>query len=107
MHQLPGLKGHTFRHYAWLIVVVASAAQMLGAGLGMALGGLLPGLVFDITGGYAWAIWLSAGFSLFGAASILMLEPTKRPLIPRWEHLTDKGTRVAPARAAADVSFAD
>ncbi|MDA0677166.1 MAG: MFS transporter, partial [Chloroflexi bacterium] len=59
--------------------------QLLGAGLGMALGGVLPGMVFDITGAYTWAIWLSAGFSLFGAFSIAMLEPTKRLLIPNWE----------------------
>ncbi len=58
--------------------------QLLGAGLGMALGGLLPGLIFDITGGYAWAIGLSAAFSLAGAAAILFLEPTNRQLIPDW-----------------------
>lgn len=61
--------------------------QLLGAGLGMALGGVLPGMVFDITGAYTWAIWLSAGFSLFGAFSIVMLEPTKRLLIPDWEEV--------------------
>ena len=47
-------------------------------------GGALPGLVFDITGGYTWAIVLSAVFSLIGAAAIVVLEPTKRPLIPEW-----------------------
>lgn len=62
--------------------------QILGAGLGMALGGLLPGLVFDITGGYAWAIGLSAAFSLLGALAIVLLEPTRRPLIPDWPELT-------------------
>ncbi len=61
--------------------------QLLGAGLGMALGGLLPGLVFDITGGYAWAIGLSAAFSLAGAAAIVLLEPTRRQLIPDWPEL--------------------
>ena len=80
---------------------------MLGASLGMALGGLLPGMVFDITGGYTWAIWLSAGFSVFGAVSILMLEPTKRLLIPRWEQLTDSAPRVAPASASAEIGLAD
>lgn len=61
--------------------------QLLGAGLGMALGGLLPGLVFDITGGYAWAIGLSAAFSLVGALAIIFLEPTRRQLIPDWPEL--------------------
>jgi MFS family permease len=56
--------------------------QLLGAGLGMALGGALPGMVFDITGGYAWAIGLSAAFSLSGAIAIVLLDSTKRQLIP-------------------------
>ncbi len=61
--------------------------QLLGAGLGMALGGVLPGLIFDITGGYAWAIGLSAAFSLMGALAIVLLEPTRRQLIPDWPEL--------------------
>jgi MFS transporter, OFA family, oxalate/formate antiporter len=61
--------------------------QLLGAGLGMALGGLLPGMVFDITGGYAWAIGLSGAFSLAGAVAILLLENTRRPLIPNWPEM--------------------
>ena len=61
--------------------------QLLGAGLGMALGGLLPGLVFDITGVYTWAIILSAVFSLAGAVAILLLENTKRQLIPDWPEI--------------------
>lgn len=84
--------------------------QLLGAGLGMALGGVLPGMVFDITGAYTWAIWLSAIFSLAGAASIVLLEPTKRLLIPRWEGI--KASRevgeLAPGTAAVpDVGMAD
>lgn len=84
--------------------------QLLGAGLGMALGGVLPGMVFDITGAYTWAIWLSAIFSLAGAASIVLLEPTKRLLIPRWEGI--KASRevgeLAPGTAAVpDVGLAD
>jgi MFS family permease len=82
--------------------------QLLGAGLGMALGGALPGLVFDITGGYAWAVWLSAGFSLFGAFSIVLLEPTKRLLIPRWEDVQKADKPVAdPAMAGAPVVGGD
>jgi hypothetical protein len=51
----------------------------------MALGGAIPGVVFDLTGGYAWAVVLAAGFSLAGAAAILLLEPTRQLLIPDWE----------------------
>jgi MFS family permease len=61
--------------------------QLLGAGLGMALGGLLPGLVFDITGVYTWAIILSAVFSLAGAVAILLLENTRSQLIPNWPEM--------------------
>ena len=61
--------------------------QLLGAGLGMALGGAIPGLVFDITGTYAWAIGLSAAFSLAGAVGIALLEPTRHQLIPAWPEM--------------------
>ncbi len=86
--------------------------QLLGAGLGMALGGVLPGMVFDITGAYTWAIWLSAAFSLAGAAAIILLEPTKRLLIPDWEKLRDRQSDLDPVAAAApktmpDVGLAD
>lgn len=69
--------------------------QLLGAGLGMALGGVVPGLVFDITGGYTWAIILSALFSLAGAAAILLLENTKKQLIPNWPEMEIKPEEVA------------
>ncbi len=59
--------------------------QLLGAGLGMALGGAIPGVVFDLTEGYTLAIWLSAAFSVAGAIAILMLEPTERLIIPDWQ----------------------
>ena len=64
--------------------------QLLGAGLGMALGGVIPGMVFDITGGYTWAIVLSALFSLAGAVAILLLENTKKQLIPNWPEMEIK-----------------
>lgn len=84
--------------------------QLLGAGLGMALGGVMPGMVFDITGAYTWAIWLSAIFSLAGAASIVLLEPTKRLLIPRWEGIRARREigEVAPGKSTVpDVGMAD
>jgi MFS family permease len=72
--------------------------QLLGAGLGMALGGVLPGMVFDITGGYAWAIGLSGAFSLVGALSIVLLESTRKQLIPNWPEM-----ETTPAPGAAQV----
>ncbi len=65
--------------------------QLLGAGLGMALGGAIPGVLFDLTAGYTWAIVLSAIFSLAGAVAILFLEPTNQLLIPDWSELKGDG----------------
>ena len=59
--------------------------QMLGAGLGMALGGWIGGVIFDVTGGYGLALVISVVASLVGMASITLLEPTDRLLIPDWE----------------------
>lgn len=83
--------------------------QLLGAGLGMALGGVLPGMVFDITGAYTWAIWLSAAFSLAGAVAIVLLEPTKRLLIPDWEKLrAEQEARTAETGSTkAEIGYAD
>ena len=59
--------------------------QMLGAGLGMALGGWIGGPIFDIFGSYDVALWISIATSLAGALNILVLEPTDKLLIPDWE----------------------
>jgi predicted MFS family arabinose efflux permease len=53
----------------------------------MALGGFIPGLVFEVTGGYVYAIWISAFFSCLGACVILTLETTKRVIRPSFENL--------------------
>ncbi len=58
--------------------------QMLGASLGMALGGWLGGPIFDLTGSYDIALWLSVAASMAGAVSILALESTRKLLIPDW-----------------------
>jgi sugar phosphate permease len=74
--------------------------QLLGAGLGMALGGALPGMVFDITGGYSWAIGLSAAFSLAGAVAIVLLDSTRNQLIPDWPEIdTATGATAATVRS--------
>ena len=59
--------------------------QMLGAGLGMALGGWIGGVVFDISGGYGWAFVISIVASLAGMVSIMLLEPADELIIPDWE----------------------
>ncbi|MFP6679276.1 MAG: MFS transporter [Dehalococcoidia bacterium] len=66
--------------------------QLAGAGLGMALGAALAGVTYDLTGSYNTAIVLSAIFSLLGAVSILVLESTKRILIPDWDEAISDST---------------
>ena len=71
--------------------------QSLGGGLGMALGAWLGGLTYDLTDAYTIAIVLSAACSLAGAALILLLEPTRRPLVTPWHEIT------APVPAAGSA----
>ena len=59
--------------------------QMLGAGLGMALGGWIGGAIFDITQGYGIALAISVAASLVGMVSIMFLENTDKLLIPDWK----------------------
>ena len=56
--------------------------QIFGAGLGMALGGILPGIIFDLNKSYNLAIILSALFSIFASIIILFLKNTKKEIIP-------------------------
>lgn len=78
--------------------------QMLGAGLGMALGGWVGGPIYDITGSYDLALVVSIVTSLLGAVSIMMLEPTERIIIPDWEAedaLEPDGDQFAPVEQRA------
>ena len=59
--------------------------QHLGSGLGMALGGLIGSVIFDLRGSYDLAWYISIAASLGGVVCILLLEPTSRMLIPNWE----------------------
>lgn len=74
------------RYYGFAPMGPTHGWQMLGGGLGMAFGGVLPGFLFDTLGSYTWAIWVSAIFSIAGAFVILILSPTKELLIPRWSN---------------------
>lgn len=77
------------KYYGQAPVGAAHGFQMFGAGLGMAVGGWVGGVIFDITSGYGLALTISIIASLAGAVSIVMLEPTTEPLIPDWESTTD------------------
>lgn len=82
--------------------------QILGAGIGMAIGGALAGVTHDLTGSYTTAIVFSAITSGLGAASIVLLPATKRLLIPDWDRaITEEagsagGAVVAPMGGHGD-----
>ena len=59
--------------------------QMMGAGVGMAIGALIGGYLRDITGNFDATMGLSLVLSLTGVVSILMLPTTKNELLPDWE----------------------
>lgn len=74
--------------------------QSMGAGLGMALGGLVGSVIYDAFGSYnvAWIVSLVA--SLGGMLAIFTMESTKRVLIPDWEKsLPEEAQTPAPASA--------
>jgi MFS family permease len=59
--------------------------QNIGNGLGMGLGPVIGGLLWDLTGDYAAPVGMSLVFSLVGLSSVLVLPSTARRLIANWE----------------------
>ena len=55
--------------------------QLFGAGIGMAIGGFIPGILFDISGSYVLAIWVSSISSFWGALIVLMLRKTDNEIV--------------------------
>ena len=55
--------------------------QLFGAGIGMAIGGFVPGILFDYLGNYNFAIWISSISSLWGAVIVLMLRKTDKLIV--------------------------
>ena len=55
--------------------------QLFGAGIGMAIGGFVPGILFDYLGNYNFAIWISSISSLWGAVIVLMLKKTDKVIV--------------------------
>jgi MFS family permease len=53
--------------------------QMVGAGIGMALGGWLGGLLFDLSGAYTWSIIAAIALTLVGLPLALALPRHKQP----------------------------
>ena len=58
--------------------------QMVGAGIGMALGGWLGGLLFDLSGAYTWSIIAAIVLTLVGLPLALALPRHKQPPASGW-----------------------
>ena len=77
--------------------------QQCGAGVGMATGAWIGGLLFGIFDAYSATIIMSATASLVGAGVILSMEPTTRVLNADWEDSLPpeaRSGRAVPAPAA-------
>jgi MFS family permease len=70
--------------------------QMMGAGIGMAFGALLGGLLRDWTGDFNATVLLSLVLSAIGVVSIVLLTDTHRRQIPDWEEALPEEMRTVP-----------
>lgn len=70
--------------------------QMMGAGVGMAAGAMLGGLLRDWTGSFTATMALSIVMSGVGVASILLLPNTHRHQLPDWEDALPEEMRTVP-----------
>ena len=70
--------------------------QMMGAGIGMAVGAWLGGLLRDVTDSFTATITMSLIFSALGVLSILFLPRTSQELLPGWEENLPEEYRSTP-----------
>ena len=77
--------------------------QLLGGGMGMALGLVLGGFLWQYMDSYTGAVWAAFGLSLVGVISIVALPNTAHHLIPDWEKaLPPEARSAAYSQGAAD-----
>lgn len=55
--------------------------EMVGASIGMALGGYLGGVLFDLSGTYRWSILLAAAVGFVALPAALALPHKRRPAV--------------------------
>ena len=73
------------QYYGSAPIGTAFGWQMMGAGIGMAAGVAVGGILRDITGTWNPTVAVSLVLSLVGVASILVLPTTSRHQLPHWE----------------------
>ena len=78
--------------------------QMLGAGVGMASGSFLGGVLRDLTGDYTLALLCSFVLSMTGTLSILVLPSTAQRQIPGWEEALPPEVRSNTSTRSAGAS---
>ena len=88
------------QYYGMGPVRAVFGVQSMGAGLGMALGGLLGSVIYDAFGSYEIAWILSLAASVGGMIAILLMESTKEELIPNWEEALPEEARIPVAQSA-------
>ncbi len=88
------------QYYADAPTATAYGWQMMGAGMGMALGPVAAGVLYDVTDSYDWSLWLSFGLSVMAVIGIILLPSTKRLQLPHWEE-------ALPPEARTGLSSAD
>ena len=86
------------QYYAHAPMGTTYGWQMMGAGLGMASGAALGGVLVDLTGGFTATMALSLVLSAMGVISILFLPATSRQQISDWEEGLPEEVRTAAAR---------
>lgn len=79
--------------------------EMLGNGVGMALGPLAGGFLWDRTDSFAAVVGLSIGLSLVGLISVLLLPTTSRLLIPNWEEALPLEFRTTEPEASESPGY--
>ena len=89
------------QYYADAPTGTAYGWQMMGAGMGMALGPVVAGALYDVTDAYVWPLWLSFGLSVLAVVAILFLPSTKRLQLPHWEEALPQEARTGLAAAAS------
>lgn len=73
------------QYYGSAPIGTAFGWQMMGAGIGMAAGVAVGGILRDITGTWNPTVAVSLVLSLVGVVSILVLPTTSRHQLPHWE----------------------
>ena len=89
------------QYYADAPTGTAYGWQMMGAGLGMALGPVSAGFLRDATDSYFWPLWLSFALSVLAVVAIMFLPSTKRLQIPDWEEALPPEARGNVSRTQA------